>query len=106
MNHEIIEFTEEQIEKYLEDPKNVLQIFMSTFVEKYGYDHNKVKATLGNTATTQTMWKSKMWTKTHTDQAMIGLQHKTFSLILAEGTVDSIEIYMIEAKMQNRGIGT
>ena len=105
-NHTMVEFTEEQMQEYLQDPKNVLQIFMSSFVEKYGYDHNAVKAEILETKGTHTMWKGKLWKSEQKNTALIGLQHKTFSLILGEGTTDSIEVYMIEAKMQNRGIGT
>mgnify|MGYP002414218016 CR=1 FL=1 len=106
MNHTSMTFTDEQLEKFLEDPKNVLQVFMSTFVEKYGYDHNKVKAEILQTKGTHTMWKGKLWKSEQKNTALIGLQHKTFSLILGEGTTDSIEVFMIESKLKNKGVGT
>ena len=35
-NHKEVQFTEKQLEEYLQDPKNVLQLFMSEFVERNG----------------------------------------------------------------------
>jgi len=99
-------FSEQELEKFLEQPKNVLQIFMSEFCERNGYDHNKVKATLGNNCATQTMWKNKSWSKSHTNRAMVGLDSDDFQVLFCEGTTDSIELYMIEVKNQNKGIGT
>ena len=105
-NHKEVQFTEKQLEEYLQDPKNVLQLFMSEFVERNGYDHSKVKADLLEAKNTETYWKGKEWYNTKKNTAMIGLQHKTFSIIFAEGTTDSIEVYMIESKLQNKGVGT
>ncbi len=105
-NHKEVQFTEKQLEEYLQDPKNVLQLFMSEFVERNGYDHAKVKADLLEAKSTETMWKGKLWKSRQKNTAMIGLQHKTFSIIFAEGTTDSIEVYMIESKLQNKGVGT
>jgi len=101
-----LELTTEELEKFLEDPKNVVQMFMGAFVEKYGYDHNKVKASISETKGTETMWKGKLWNSTSTNAGMIGLQHPTFNLVLSENTTDCIEVYMISAKKQGRGIGT
>ena len=95
-----------ELETYLEDPKNVLQIFMGEFVERNGYDHSKVKAELLETKGTETMWKGKLWKSEQKNSALIGLQHKTFSIIFGEGTTDSVEVYMIEAKLQNKGVGS
>ena len=101
-----VQLSDAELEKYLEDPKNVLQIFMGSFVDKYGYDHSKVKAEIGNTKNTATYWKGKEWYNTVENSALIGLQHKTFSIIFGEGTIDSVEVYMIEAKKQGKGVGT
>ena len=101
-----LELTTEELEKFLEDPKNVVQMFMGAFVEKYGYDHSKVKAEISGSKGTETMWKGKLWNSTSTNTGLIGLQHKTFNLILSENTTDSIEVYMISAKKQGKGIGT
>lgn len=105
-NHIKTTFTQEQLVQYLQDPKNVVQIFMSSFVETYGYDHNKVKAEIVETKGTRTMWKGKPWISEQKNVGLIGLQHDTFSIIFGEGTTNSIEVYMIEAKIQNQGIGT
>lgn len=95
-----------ELEKFLEDPKNVLQIFVGEFVERNGYDHSKVKAEISETKNTATYWKGKEWYNTKQNSALIGLQHKTFSIIFGEGTTDSVEVYMIEAKKQGKGVGT
>ena len=101
-----VQLSEKELEKYLQDPKNVLQIFMGSFVDKYGYDHSKVKAEISETKNTATYWKGKEWYNTKKNSALIGLQHKTFSIIFGEGTTDSIEVYMIETKKQGKGVGT
>jgi len=101
-----VELTEQELEKYLQDPKNVLQVFMGAFVDTYGYDHSKVKAEISESKNTATYWKGKKWYNTKKNTALIGLQHKTFSIIFGEGTTDSIEVYMIETKKQGKGVGT
>jgi GNAT superfamily N-acetyltransferase len=101
-----VQLTEQELEKYLEDPKNVLQVFMGAFVDKYGYDHSKVKAEIAESKNTATYWKGKEWYNTKENSALIGLFHKTFNIIFGEGTTDSIEVYMIETKKQGKGVGT
>ena len=105
-NYKQVEINETELKQLLLDPKNVLQMFMGQFVEANGYDHSKVKAEITENKGTHTMWKGKLWKSHQKNTALIGLQHEDFSIIFGEGTTTSIEIYMIETKTQNKGIGT
>lgn len=91
--------------EYKKDPKNVVQLFMSTFVEENGYDHNEVIAKIGN-GHTETIWKGKQWLKSNYDQGMLYLKTKHFSIVFGSSSVHTVELYMFQVKDKGKGFGT
>lgn len=93
------------MEEYKKDPKNVVQLFMSTFVEENGYDHSEVIAKIGN-GHTHTIWKGKNWMKSNYDQGMLYLKTEHFSIVFGSSSTDTVELYILQVKDKGKGIGT
>jgi hypothetical protein len=93
------------MEEFRKDPKNVAKLFMSTFVQDNGYDHNEVITKIGNIHT-ETIWKGKSWMKSNYDQDMLYLKTQHFSIVFAGSSINTVELYILQVKDKGKGIGT
>jgi len=97
--------TTDELEDFFSKPQNVLSFVMGQFVDNNGYDPNEVVPNVFNKGT-ETFWKGKLWTEWKEDVFGLGLSTDDFNLVLTACTSEIVEIYMIEAKTRNKGIGT